>query len=57
MAMALRPIVTPGNDPETFRQRVAAARANAFPKAALEPQQALKHVPGGEFPRSLDTFY
>jgi hypothetical protein len=57
MAMALRPMVTPGNDPEMFRQRVAAARANAFPKAAIEPQQALKHVPGGEFPYSLDNFY
>lgn len=48
MAMALRPVVTPGNNPETFRRRVAAARANAFPKPALEPQQALKHVTGGE---------
>jgi hypothetical protein len=56
MAMALRPVVTPGNDPEIFRQRVAAARANAFPKAGLEPQQALKHVPGGEFAPSRENF-
>jgi chromatin structure-remodeling complex subunit RSC9 len=48
MAMALRAIVTPGNNPEIFRQRAAAARAKAFQKAAFEPQQALKHVPGGE---------
>jgi chromatin structure-remodeling complex subunit RSC9 len=49
MAMALRPVVTPGNNPEMFRQRVAVAKANAFPKPPLEPQQALKHVPSGEF--------
>lgn len=49
MAMALRPVVTPGNNPEVFRQRVAAVRASAVPKPALNPQQALKHVPGGWF--------
>lgn len=48
MAMALRPVVTPGSNPEIFRQRVAAARANAFARPILEPQQALKHLPGGE---------
>jgi chromatin structure-remodeling complex subunit RSC9 len=47
MAMALRPVVTPGNSPEMFRQRVAVARANAFPRQAPQPQQALKHIPGG----------
>lgn len=53
MAMALRPVVTPGNNPEGFRQRVAALKANAFPKAALEPQQVLKHVPGCKVLHSL----
>ena len=53
MAMALRPVLTPGNNPETFRQRVTAAGAKPFSKPALEPQQALKYVPGGEFPLIL----
>lgn len=54
MAMALRPVITPGNNPEMFRQRVAAAKLNAFLKPALEPQQALKHLPGSESPPHLE---
>ena len=53
MAMALRPVVTPGNNPDVFRQRVAAAKANLAPKPALEPQQALKHLPSGELTVAL----
>ena len=45
MALTLRPVITPSNNPDLFRQRKALAKVQSTPKqTAYEPQQLLKPV-------------
>ena len=42
MPLTLRPVVTPGNNPELFRQRAALAKTQNEPKPQILPQQLLR---------------
>jgi chromatin structure-remodeling complex subunit RSC9 len=44
IALTLRPVVTPGNNPDLFYQRKAMIKAQSMPKLPPEPQQYLKHA-------------
>lgn len=44
MALSLRPVITPGSNPELFYQRKAMAKAANMPRIPLEPQQFIKHT-------------
>ena len=48
MPLTLRPVVTPGNNPELFRQKKLMAKAQLMPKQRLQPQ----HFPRGLLPGS-----
>lgn len=43
-ALTLKQIITPGNNPDMFRQRKAIEKAQAMPRTTLEPQHFLKPV-------------
>lgn len=43
IALTLRPVVTPGSQPDIFFQRKAMTKAQAMPRLPPEPQQFLKH--------------
>ena len=44
MALTLRPVITPGSNPDLFYQRKAIAEAQRLPRIQLEPQTFLKGV-------------
>ena len=49
MALTLRPVVTPGNNSDLFRQRAALAKAQKLPKPQIHPQHLLKDtLPPGQ---------
>jgi chromatin structure-remodeling complex subunit RSC9 len=43
IALTLRPVITPGNQPDLFFQRKAIEKAQKQPRLPPEPQQFLKH--------------
>ena len=48
MSLTLRPVVTPGSNPDVFYQRKALSKAQAMPRLQPEPQQFLKpSIPNG----------
>jgi len=41
-ALTLRPVITPGNNPDVFYQRKALAKVQSMPRIPVEPQQFLR---------------
>ncbi|KKY16027.1 putative rsc complex subunit rsc9 [Phaeomoniella chlamydospora] len=50
MPLTLRQVITPGNNPDVFRQRVAMAKAQKLPKPQIHPQHLLRgNLPPSQF--------